>query len=234
MKLILCFSAVVAGAVGAMPAGAQTAGAFMNNPAFRDPPPARCMSTLDMQRCAAHDLRVANAQMTARYASLLGRLQPAAQQKLLAEQRAWLKSRDRDCLPRGNSGGSMASLAIAQCWIKVAKARATTLGARLPQASTPTRLLPPAAFVGRWRGGEGTYLKISHQDTGFVIDNQWGLDANMRGKFIGKVTPAGLSFRRNGVTETLRPSKGNAINRSALAGKTDCLMVSRDEGYCRY
>lgn len=92
----------------------------------------------------------------------------------------------------------------------------------------------PAAFVGRWRGGEGTYLKISHQDSGFVIDNQWGLDANMHGKFIGKVTPAGLSFRRNGVTETLRPSKGNAINRSALAGKTGCLMVSRDEGYCRY
>ncbi|MEG3093442.1 lysozyme inhibitor LprI family protein [Sphingomonas sp. PB1R3] len=228
------FSAVVAGFFCAMPASAQTAGAFMNNPTFRDPPPARCTSTFDMQRCAAHDLRVADAQMSARYAAVRGQLRPAAQQTLLAEQRAWLKSRDRDCLARGRSGGSMASLAVAQCWIKVTKARATTLGARLSQASTATRLLPPAAFVGRWRGGEGTYLKISHQDSGFVIDNQWGLDADMHGKFVGKVTPAGLSFRRNGVTETLRPSKSNMINRSALAGKTDCLMLSRDEGYCRY
>ncbi len=234
MKRLMDFAVIVAGVVCAMPASAQTAGAFMNNPAFRDPPPARCTSTFDIQRCAAHDLRSADAQMSARYASLRGQLRPAAQQMLLAEQRAWLKSRDRDCLARGQSGGSMASIAVAQCWIKVTRARTATLGARLPQASTATRLLPPAAFVGRWRGGEGTFLKISHQDSGFVIDNQWGLDADMHGKFIGKVTPAGLSFRRNGVTETLRPSKGNAINRSALAGKTDCLMVSHDEGYCRY
>lgn len=234
MKRIIGFSAVVAGVVCAMPASAQTAGAFMNNPAFRDPPPAQCTSTLDMQRCAAHDLRVADAQMSARYASVRGQLLPSAQQKLLVEQRAWLKSRDTDCIARGHRGGSMASLNVAQCWIKVTKGRAAALGTRLPQTSNATRLLPPAAFVGRWRGGEGTYLKISHQESGFLIDNQWGLDADMHGKFTGKVSPAGLSFRRNGVTETLRPSKGNAINRSALAGKTDCLMVSRDEGYCRY
>lgn len=234
MKRLMGFSAMVAGVVCAMPACAQTAGAFMNNPAFRDPPPAQCTSTLDMQRCAAHDLRVADAQMSARYAALRGQLQPAAQQKLLSEQRAWLKSRDSSCLARGHGGGSMASLNVAQCWIKVTKARAGTLGARPSQTSNTTRLLTPAAFVGRWRGGEGTYLKISHHESGIVIDNQWGLDTTMHGIFIGKVTPAGLSFRRNGVAETLRPSKGNAINRSALAGKTDCLMVSRDEGYCRY
>lgn len=234
MKRFMGFAAVVAGVVCAMPTSAQTAGAFMNNPAFRDPPPARCTSTLDMQRCAAHDLRVADALMSVRYASLQSRLRPAAQQKLLAEQRAWLKSRDRDCIARGHGGGSMASLAVAQCWVKVTKARAGTLDSRLSQQGNAMPLLPPAAFVGRWRGGEGTYLKIIHQESGFIIDNQWGLDANMHGKFIGKVTPAGLSFRRNGVTETIRPSKGNAINRSALAGKTDCLMVSRDEGYCRY
>lgn len=234
MKRILGLSAVLAGVVCAMPASAQTAGAFMNNSAFRDPPPAQCTSTLDMQRCAAHNLRVADAQMSARYASLRGQLQPSAQQKLLAEQRAWLKSRDTDCIARGHGGGSMASVNVAQCWVKVTKVRAAALGTRLSQTSNATRLLPPAAFVGRWRGGEGTYLKISHQESGFVIDNQWGLDTDMHGKFTGKVTPAGLSFRRNGVLETLRPSKGNAINRSALAGKTDCLMVSRDEGYCRY
>lgn len=234
MKRMMGFAAVVASVVWALPTSAQTADAFMKNSAFRDPPPSQCTSTLDMQQCAAHDLRVADAQMSARYASLRGQLSPAAQHMLLVEQRVWLKSRDSSCIARVRSGGSMASLNVAQCWIKVTKARAATLGRRLSQTSNAVRLLPPAAFVGRWRGGEGTYLKISHQDSGFVIDNQWGLDADMHGRFIGKVTPAGLSFRRNGVTETLRPSKGAAIDRSALAGKTDCLMVSHDEGYCRY
>lgn len=133
----------------AIPANAQTAGAFMKNPAFRDPPPAQCTSTLDMQRCAAHDLRVTDAQMSARYAAVRGQLKPAEQQRLLVEQRGWLQSRDRDCLARGHGGGSMASLVVAQCWIAVTKARAGALGTRLSKTGKATRLLPNAAFVGR-------------------------------------------------------------------------------------
>jgi hypothetical protein len=56
----------------------------------------------------------------------------------------------------------------------------------------------------------------------------------MHGVFIGRITPAGLSFQRKGVTKTARPSNGDAINLSALRGKRDCLMISKDEGYCRY
>jgi len=215
-------------------AGAQTAGAFMNDPAFQDPPPARCVSTLEMQRCAAHDLRVADARMSAQYAAVRERLRPAAQRALLSEQRVWLRSRDRDCVAKGQSGGSMASLNVARCWVNVTNKRAAALTARPPQGSNASAVLPASAFVGRWRGGEGTFMKITRRGSGFAIDNQWGLDPDMHGIYSGSLTPGGLSFRRNGTMQIARPSAGDAINLSALRGKRDCLMVSVDEGYCRY
>ena len=89
---------LLAGFLFATSASAQTAGAFMQNPAFKDPAPARCDTTFDMQHCAAHDLRVADAQMSARYTALRARLGPAARQKLLAQQRQWLAERDRGCI----------------------------------------------------------------------------------------------------------------------------------------
>lgn len=233
MKRYLLIAVATAGAVAALPSTAQTAGAFMTNPAFQGPRPARCISTVEMQRCAADDLRIADAKMTERYNALRARLRPAAQQTLLAEQRAWLKSRDRDCLAKGRGGGSAASLYVAQCWVNMTQERSTALSARSPQGSNAS-VLPASAFVGRWRGGEGTYMKITRRGSGFVIDNQWGLDEDMHGVFAGKITPQGLRFQRNGVTETLLPSVGDRINRSALAGKKECLMVSRNEGYCRY
>lgn len=95
-------------------------------------------------------------------------------------------------------------------------------------------MLPATAFVGRWRGGEGTYMKITRSGHAFSIDTQWGLGAEMHGVFIGKITSDGLSFRRNGAIETVRPGKGDATDRSALRGKADCLIVNRNEGYCRY
>jgi uncharacterized protein YecT (DUF1311 family) len=234
VKQLIPAVATIVAALIAVPAAAQTAGAFMANPAFTGPRPARCTSTLEMQRCAANDLRAADVQMSAHYDSLRLRLLPVARQSLLSEQRAWLKSRDRDCLARGGGGGTMASLRVAQCWVAVTKARASALNSRLASGANGGRLLPASAFVGRWRGGEGTYMKISRRGSGFAIDNQWGLDADMQGTFSGTITPNGLSFRRQGVTETVRPGKGAATNRSALVGKTGCLIVSRDEGYCRY
>ncbi|KQM55174.1 hypothetical protein ASE69_17610 [Sphingomonas sp. Leaf208] len=233
MKQFILAAVATAGAITALPATAQTAGAFMANPAFQGPRPARCTTTVEMQRCAAADLRTADAAMSVRYNALRARLRPAAQQTLLAEQRAWLKSRDRDCLAKGRGGGSSASLYVAQCWVSTTQARTAALGAKSSQG-TSASVLPASAFVGRWRGGEGTYMKIARRGAGFVIDNQWGLDADMQGVFTGTMTPGGLSFRRNGVTETARPSKGDAVNLSALRGKKDCLMVSKDEGYCRY
>jgi uncharacterized protein YecT (DUF1311 family) len=104
----------------------------MTNPTFRDPPPRRCDTTIDMQHCAAHDLRVADAQMSARYTALRAKLRPAARQRLLDEQRLWLRNRDRNCIAKGERyrGGSMASVAVAQCWVEVTRARSKALAAR--------------------------------------------------------------------------------------------------------
>lgn len=124
--------AALAGALVATGASAQTAGAFMQNPAFKDPAPAKCETTFDMQHCAAHDLRVADAQMSARYSALRARLKPAARQKLLVEQRKWLAERDRGCVAKGRRyrGGTVAPVVVAQCWVDVTKARAKVLAKR--------------------------------------------------------------------------------------------------------
>lgn len=124
--------AVAATVFLAGPAAAQSAGAFMTNPAFGDPAPKQCISTFDMQHCAAHELRVADKAMSARYSALRARLKPAARQKLLTEQRAWLKSRDRTCIAKGNRyrGGTMAGVVTTQCWVDTTKARTKVLASR--------------------------------------------------------------------------------------------------------
>lgn len=235
MKNIFQFAALATGSLLiATPVMAQTAGAFMTNPSFQGPRPARCVSTLEMQRCAAADLRSADARMSARYKALSASLRPAAKQALLSEQHAWLKSRDRNCRSRG-TGGSIGSLNVAQCWVYTTEARAGALEIRMRKGGNAT-ILPASAFVGRWRGGEGTYMKIRQEGSGFVVDNQWGggEQEDMRGMFRADLIAEGLRFRRKGETVTVRPSIGDKINRSALRGLKDCLMVSIDEGYCRY
>ena len=150
MRRFFLIAAATAGAMTALPATAQTAGAFMSNPAFQGPRPARCTSTVEMQRCAADDLRIADAKMSARYNALRTRLRPAGQQTLLAEQRTWLKSRDRDCLAKGRGGGSAASLYVARCWVTTTQARATALSTRSPQSSSAS-VLPASAPSGHPR-----------------------------------------------------------------------------------
>ncbi len=110
-------------------ASAQTAGAFMTNPAFADPPPKECTSTVDMQHCAAHDLRKADAQMSKNYKTKRASLDQASRQQLLQEQRKWLKDRDSNCMAKADQygGGTMAGIAVAQCWVEVTRLRADAL-----------------------------------------------------------------------------------------------------------
>ncbi|RYF59144.1 MAG: DUF1311 domain-containing protein [Comamonadaceae bacterium] len=124
----------IAAAAGALAmfasvASAQTAGDFMQNPAFADPPPKQCNSTVDMQHCAAHELRVADAKMSANYKAKRAGLDQAGKQKLLQEQRKWLKARDQNCMAKAKkyAGGSMSGVAVAQCWVDVTKLRAEAL-----------------------------------------------------------------------------------------------------------
>lgn len=87
-------------------------------------------------------------------------------------------------------------------------------------------------YSGRWTGVEGMYLVVTPKPGGGVgLEMQWDLDH--KGTFDGNVTPDGIQFVRDGVTETLKPSDGDATGLKYLAGKKDCLTVKSGEGYCR-
>ena len=131
-RLAILALALIAAPVLASGAAAQTAGALMKNPAFRDPPPAQCDTTFDMQHCAAHELRIADAKMSARYKAKRTRLGSVGRQRLLVEQRRWLAQRDRACIAKGDRyrGGSMAGVVVTRCWVDVTEARARALARR--------------------------------------------------------------------------------------------------------
>ena len=92
---------------------------------------------------------------------------------------------------------------------------------------------PLPDYTGRWIGVEGMVLDIAPKDAPgrYALTMQWDLDN--KGIFDGTATGDTISFERNGVRETLRPTNGDATGLKYLAGKTDCLTVKPGEGYCR-
>jgi hypothetical protein len=89
------------------------------------------------------------------------------------------------------------------------------------------------AWIGRWKGVEGTYLKVSKgAEAGtYKLEMQYTLDD--KGTFDGKGTSKGISFTRPDGDQVLTPSDGDATGLKWLAGKKDCLTVKTGEGYCR-
>ena len=89
------------------------------------------------------------------------------------------------------------------------------------------------AWVGRWKGVEGTYLVVSKGAAAgkYRLEMQYTLDA--KGKFDGTATPEGIEFERPDGKQVLRASSGDATGLKWLAGKKDCLKVKDGEGYCR-
>ncbi|MET0307901.1 MAG: hypothetical protein ABW023_04270 [Sphingomonas sp.] len=89
------------------------------------------------------------------------------------------------------------------------------------------------AWVGRWKGVEGTYLVVSKGDAPgrYRLEMQYTLDS--KGKYDGTATPSGIAFERPDGSQVLRASSGDATGLKYLAGKKDCLKVKDGEGYCR-
>jgi hypothetical protein len=94
-------------------------------------------------------------------------------------------------------------------------------------------------YTGRWIGVEGMVLDPAPAPAPadarapgrYALTMQWDLDN--KGSFDGTATGDTITFVRNGIRETLRPTDGNATGLKYLAGKTDCLTVKPGEGYCR-
>lgn len=91
------------------------------------------------------------------------------------------------------------------------------------------------AWLGRWKGVEGTYLVVSKGAAPgkYRLEMQYTLDADGKGKFDGTATPEGIAFERPDGKQVLRASNGDATGLKWLAGKKDCLKVKDGEGYCR-
>jgi hypothetical protein len=109
----------------------------------------------------------------------------------------------------------------------------TSVGSVERKVTPPPRAPIARNYSGRWSGVEGMYLDIvpAGMPGRYTLTMQWDLDN--KGTFDGTASGDTISFDRNGLHETLRPTNGDATGLKYLAGKTDCLTVKPGEGYCR-
>jgi hypothetical protein len=92
-------------------------------------------------------------------------------------------------------------------------------------------------WVGRWIGVEGLFLDISKDEPAgpghYLLEMQYGLDADQIGTFEGQATAEGIRFNREDGPQLLRAGDGEATGMKWLLEKEDCLIVATGEGYCR-
>ncbi len=130
-------------------------------------------------------------------------------------------------------------MAVAACSPKSSTSETTTSTTTESAAPTMTateasqvmaQSIDPAAYIGKWTGPEGTSLVIKPKSGGYdvVITN---LDGPRT--FTGELQPDGLHVTRDGTLLVIHPGSGDDTGMKWLAGKTDCLVVAANEGYCR-
>lgn len=103
-----------------------------------------------------------------------------------------------------------------------------------PMAPESPATAPPTpaadAWLGEWRGPEGTMLRLGGGAGAYEI-----AITNLDGErtFTGTAQGDGISFERDGVAESIRAGSGADTGMKWLADKRDCLVVRSGEGYCR-
>lgn len=87
-------------------------------------------------------------------------------------------------------------------------------------------------WVGQWTGADGTILTVSPAGDGnYMLDMQSNLDSHV--VYTAVPTAEGVEFSRGGQKLVLHEATGAQTGVSGLEGKQDCLMVARDEAFCR-
>ena len=86
------------------------------------------------------------------------------------------------------------------------------------------------AWVGRWIGPEGTYLELAGANGAYEVTIK---DLDAARTFTGAAAGDRIEFRRDGATESIRATNGDATGMKWLAGKVNCLTIKPGEGYCR-
>ena len=103
-----------------------------------------------------------------------------------------------------------------------------------PPASTPA----PAddgsdvlqSWLGRWEGPEGTYLVIDRGEPGYRLTIR---DLDGETHYDGRRVGGHIEFERQGTTESIRATDGQATGMKWLLDKKSCLTIKPGEGYCR-
>lgn len=87
-----------------------------------------------------------------------------------------------------------------------------------------------SSWMGKWNGPEGTYLELSAKGDKYSV-----VVANLDGPltFEGVASEGGISFVRDGKTETIKAGNGVDTGMKWLAEKQDCLIINPGEGFCR-
>jgi hypothetical protein len=86
------------------------------------------------------------------------------------------------------------------------------------------------AWAGRWIGPEGTDLELAGANGVYEVTIK---DLDAARTFTGSAASDRIEFRRDGVTESIRATNGDATGMKWLAGKANCLTIKPGEGYCR-
>ena len=102
------------------------------------------------------------------------------------------------------------------------------------QVPAPTTVTTPPvadAWLGEWKGVEGTFLRLERKGAGYTVTL-----ANLDGPRTFDATAAGdvVTFTREGRSETIRATDGAGTGMKWLADRKDCLVVTvGSEGFCR-
>ena len=85
-------------------------------------------------------------------------------------------------------------------------------------------------WLGKWTGPEGTQLEILQDGDKYKVAIR---DLDTVRTFDAVSTERGLSFERNGITESITLGSGPDTGMKWLMDKSNCLIVKLGEGYCR-
>lgn len=92
--------------------------------------------------------------------------------------------------------------------------------------------LPTDQWIGKWVGVEGLALEIAPgPDAGQYALKVTLLDGPAN--FVGTAAGDAIRFTRDGKAAVIRKASGDETGLKYLAGKTDCLMIEKGEGFCR-
>jgi hypothetical protein len=87
-----------------------------------------------------------------------------------------------------------------------------------------------SAYQGQWNGPEGTFLALHKVADGYEVTIQ-SLDG--LAKYQGRSVQDRIEFERDGATESIRVTDGQATGMKWLAEKENCLTIKVGEGFCR-